>query len=104
MLLLKGVRAKLQQQDIHIKLSEAGAQFLADLGYEPQFGARPMKRVLQKEVVDQIARWIISGQAGPGDTIYISRDAKGLAFHLEAPEDFMPAKDNSEAEAVPVKD
>lgn len=104
MLLLKEVRAKLQQQDIHISLSEAGAQFLADLGYEPQFGARPMKRVLQKEVVDHVARWIISGKAGPGDTIYISRDAKGLTFQLEAPDDFIAAKDDKETEAVPVED
>lgn len=104
MLLMKDVEKKLSDQDIHIALSEAAAQFLSDLGYDPQYGARPLKRVLQKEVVDQIARRIISGQAGPGDTIYISRDAKGLAFHQSKPEDFVPARKDSEAEAVPLEE
>jgi len=104
MLLMKDVEKKLSDQDIHISLSEAAAQFLSDLGYDPQYGARPLKRVLQKEVVDQIARRIISGQAGPGDTIYISRDAKGLAFHQNKPHDFMAARNNSEAEEVPLEE
>ena len=104
MLLLKDVEQKMADQDIHIAISEAAAQFLSDLGYDPQYGARPLKRVLQKEVVDQVARKIISGEAGPGDTMYISRDAKGLVFHLTKPEDFVPAKQDSEAEAIPLEE
>jgi len=104
MLLLRDVEKKLGEQDIHIALSEAAAQFLSDMGYDPQYGARPLKRVMQKEVVDRVARKIISGEAGPGDTLYVSRDAKGLVFNLKAPEDFVPAQTDSEGESVPLEE
>ena len=53
---------------------------LADLGYEPQFGARPMTRVIQKEIINELAKNVLSGKFSAGDTIYIGTDAKGFTF------------------------
>ncbi len=77
---LKKVQKMLNRQRIVIRVSEEAKNLLADLGYEPQFGARPMKRVLQKEVINELSRLIIAGSFGPGDTVYIHTDAKGLTF------------------------
>ncbi len=100
MLLLKKVEQNLGRQSLSIKLSEAAAQYLADLGYDPQYGARPMKRVLQQEVVDELAKLLISGKVAAGDTVYVSRDAAGLRFTQEQPEDFVEAKESGEIEAT----
>ncbi|MCB0641688.1 MAG: hypothetical protein KDC44_08610, partial [Phaeodactylibacter sp.] len=68
------------RQGMILKVSDKAMDLLADLGYDPQFGARPMKRVLQKEVVNQLSQQVLSGDFGAGDTIYIDTDAKGLTF------------------------
>lgn len=77
---LRKVEKMLARQRIVIKMSDTAMNLLADLGYEPQFGARPMKRVLQKEVINELSRLVLAGTFGPGDTIYIHTDAKGLTF------------------------
>ena len=79
-LLLKGVQKMLNRQGMILKISDKAMDLLADLGYDPQFGARPMKRVLQKEVVNQLSRRVLSNDFAAGDTIYIDTDAKGLTF------------------------
>jgi ATP-dependent Clp protease ATP-binding subunit ClpB len=82
-LLLKKVYKMLDRQGMKIKISENAMNLLADLGYDPQFGARPMKRVLQKEVVNELSRQLLSGVFQPGETIYIDTDPKGLTFSEE---------------------
>lgn len=80
---LKKVEKMLARQRIVIRVSDEAANLLADLGYEPQFGARPMKRVLQKEVINELSRLVLAGTFGPGDTIYVHTDPKGLTFKKE---------------------
>lgn len=63
-----------------MEVSDAAQNLLVDLGYDPQFGARPMKRVLQKEIVNELSKELLSGNFKAGDTIYIDKDAKGLTF------------------------
>ncbi len=84
-LLLKGTQKLLAKQQISVELTEGAERILSDLGYDPQFGARPMKRVLQKEVINEISKRILSGEYGPGDTILIDSDPKGLVFRTNAP-------------------
>lgn len=79
-LLLKKTRKMLAKKEIKLEISDKAMDFLADLGYDPQFGARPMKRVLQKEIVDHLSKLLIAGKYVAGDTIYIDKDAKGLVF------------------------
>jgi ATP-dependent Clp protease ATP-binding subunit ClpB len=82
-LLLIKVRKMLGKQGIAIEISEPAKDFLTGLGYDPQFGARPMKRVLQREVVNELSKLVLSSEYGPGDTIYIHTDPKGLTFSKE---------------------
>jgi ATP-dependent Clp protease ATP-binding subunit ClpB len=79
-LLLKKTQKMLAKQGIILKVSEPAMDMLADMGYDPQFGARPMKRVLQKDVINELSKLVLSGEAAIGDTIYIHTDKKGLTF------------------------
>jgi ATP-dependent Clp protease ATP-binding subunit ClpB len=77
---MKSIQKLLTNQGMVIRLSDKAKTLLADLGYEPQFGARPLKRVLQKEVVNVLALQILSSAFGAGDTVYVDTDSKGLTF------------------------
>lgn len=79
-LLLKKTQKMLAKQGIILKVSDEAKTMLADMGYDPQFGARPMKRVLQKDVINELSKLVLSGEASLGDTIYIHTDKKGLTF------------------------
>ena len=70
----------LGKKGIVLELTDSAKDLLADLGYDPQFGARPLKRVLQKEVLNELSKQLLSGDFDSGDTIYVDTDAKGLVF------------------------
>jgi ATP-dependent Clp protease ATP-binding subunit ClpB len=82
-LLLKGTQKMLAKQGLLLKMSEKAKGFLTNLGYDPQYGARPLKRVLQKEVINELSRQILIGTFSFGDTIYIDANNKGLLFSKE---------------------
>ncbi|MEM1328583.1 MAG: ATP-dependent chaperone ClpB [Bacteroidota bacterium] len=82
-LLLGSVEKMLAKQGIIMKVSDRAKNLLADLGYDPQFGARPMKRVLQKELVNEVSKRILSMEFATGDTIYVHTDYMGLTFKKE---------------------
>jgi len=83
-LLLKKLTKNLAKQEIKMELSDSALDLLADLGYEPQFGARPLKRVIQNELINPISRELLSGLFGPGDTVHVGTDAKGFTFSEKA--------------------
>jgi ATP-dependent Clp protease ATP-binding subunit ClpB len=66
------LQPRLAERHILLHLSDDGRAFLANEGYDPQFGARPLKRVIQKEVENRIARAILDGTIHDGDTINIA--------------------------------
>ncbi len=71
------LRPRLEERHITLHLSDAAKEFLANAGYDPQFGARPLKRVIQKEVENRVARAILDGTIRDGDTVEIDvRDGK----------------------------
>ncbi len=82
-LLLKKVDKMLGRQGIILRMSDAAKDFLGELGYDPQFGARPMKRVLQREVIDELSKLVISGIFTAGDTIYVDLKKDELHFGKE---------------------
>jgi hypothetical protein len=68
---------RLTERQIELRLSEIASDYLADAGYDPQFGARPLKRLMQKEVENRVARALLDGRIRNGDTIEINvRDGK----------------------------
>ncbi len=79
-LLAADTQKRLTEQDIKLHISEEAKEFIARSAYDPIYGARPLKRYLQKELENRVARRIVGGQIKPGDTIEVSFDGKGLAF------------------------
>lgn len=70
-LMMGEVNATLANQNISVELTPAAARAIAQTGYDPRFGARPMRRELQRAVEDSIAARILSGQARPGDHVLL---------------------------------
>jgi ATP-dependent Clp protease ATP-binding subunit ClpB len=64
----------LAANDIKIKISQPAIDWLAQLGYDPQFGARPLKRVLQKRIMNELSKQILSGAISKEDEIKIDLD------------------------------
>ena len=91
---LRGVEKLLNKQGIILKLSDKAKDYLADLGYDPQFGARPLKRVIQRELVNELSKQMLSGGFSAGDTIYVGCNAKGLVYNKKQPatEETTPVK------------
>ncbi len=86
-LMLKSIRKRLAKQGLSIWFSDRSLDHLADLGYEPQFGARPMKRVLQSHVVNELSKHLLSGKFDAGSTVYVDVNEKDqLLFLTEEPE------------------
>ncbi len=79
-LVLKKTKKNLAKQEIGIEFSDSAMDLIADLGYDPQFGARPLKRVIQKEIINELSKQVLTGEYGPGDTIHIGTDNKGFTF------------------------
>ncbi|WP_417269406.1 ATP-dependent chaperone ClpB [Celeribacter sp.] len=69
---------RLAKRDITLNLDDAAKQWLADEGYDPVFGARPLKRVIQRALQDPLAESLLSGEVSDGDTIAVTAGADGL--------------------------
>ena len=76
----------LEDRKITIVLDPKAREWLAEKGYEPAYGARPLKRVIQKFVQDPLAEMILSGRIKDGDRVVISASLKGLSFNGEVAE------------------
>lgn len=79
-LMLKKTHKNLAKQGLKMELSESALDLLTDLGYDPQFGARPLKRVIEKEIVNKLAVQVLSGSFVEGETIYVNTNSKGFTF------------------------
>jgi ATP-dependent Clp protease ATP-binding subunit ClpB len=77
---MKGVNDRLADRQMHLTITPAAEQWLADRGYDPAFGARPLKRVIQREVLDKLARMVLSGELRDGETVTIDADGDHLTF------------------------
>jgi ATP-dependent Clp protease ATP-binding subunit ClpB len=71
---------RVQERGIEIELSEDARTLLGNLGYDPTYGARPLKRVIQKQLVDKLALKILEGEFGEGDLVKVDAAEGELAF------------------------
>ena len=77
---VKGLEQRLDDQKLALKISEAGLDYLAELGYDPVYGARPLKRAISRYLETAIAKSILRGEYQPGDTIFVDVDDERLTF------------------------
>ncbi len=74
------LRDRLGDRKMSLKLSDAALDFLAEVGYDPVFGARPLKRAIQRELETPIAKAILRGEFNDGDTIFVDVQNERLYF------------------------
>jgi ATP-dependent Clp protease ATP-binding subunit ClpB len=80
---LSQVERMLEKNDIHLKVSPKAVELIATLGFDPQYGARPIKRVIQREVLNELSKMILSGKVDKDAVILLNaRDGK-LIFKNE---------------------
>lgn len=77
---LQHVANLLADRGLKLEISPSASEWLADAGYDPEFGARPLKRAIQREVQDPLALKLLSGEFSDGDTIKIELVGGGLSF------------------------
>ncbi len=74
------LRARLAEREMSLELTDAARDRLAASGFDPVYGARPLKRAIQQQVENPLAQEILAGRFGPGDTITIDVDGEELGF------------------------
>ena len=82
---LRRVSRLLAEKGYHLEVSEAAREYLAEVGYDPDFGARPLKRTIQRELQDPLALKILSGEFHEGETIKVDRGEEGLTLTADVP-------------------
>lgn len=82
---LKRVEKLLQEQKISFDISAAACDYLVETGYDPIYGARPLKRAIQREVENPLATKLLENTFISGDTIYIDKQEQGLTFSKTKP-------------------
>ncbi|MEA5517852.1 ATP-dependent chaperone ClpB [Limnoraphis robusta] len=71
---------RLAERKMSLKLTEAAVDFLAEVGFDPVYGARPLKRAIQRELETQLAKGILRGEFNDGDTIFVDIENERLTF------------------------
>jgi len=79
-LLVERVNQRLGEQKLSLKLSGKATDFIADVGYDPVYGARPLKRAVQRYLETAIAKSILKGEFKPGDTIFVDVEDERLTL------------------------
>jgi len=82
---LRRISTLLQERGFKLEVIEAAREYLAEVGYDPDFGARPLKRAIQRELQDRLALSILAGDFKEGDTIRVDRGVDGLVFSSAIP-------------------
>ena len=77
---LSGIQKLLSDSQIHLEINEEAIHFIARAGFDPQFGARPVKRAIQKLLLNDLSKAILSGTIRQNDTIYVEPDGDKLRF------------------------
>ncbi|MFC4147766.1 ATP-dependent Clp protease ATP-binding subunit [Micromonospora mangrovi] len=83
-LLLEETRRRLHAQDIQVEFTTAGIDWLAEHGYQPEFGARPLRRVIQREVDNRLSRMLLENQISPGQKAVVDARDGQLAVDVTA--------------------
>jgi ATP-dependent Clp protease ATP-binding subunit ClpB len=77
---IRGLLKRLEDRKIHVELSDAAKEFLVSEGYDPAYGARPLKRTIQRRVLDPLAMRVLEGEFHEGDRVTVDVGDNGLRF------------------------
>jgi ATP-dependent Clp protease ATP-binding subunit ClpB len=85
-LLTAELRKRLAERQVALELTPAAREFVARAGYDPVYGARPLKRFLQRQLESRIARALVAGEAGEGSTVRVGVAGEALTVEIAPPE------------------
>jgi len=97
---LEYLRKRLAERKIEIELTDAAKEHLAEEGFDPSFGARPLKRTIQRRVQDPLAMKILDGEVHDGDRVLVDAADGNITFTATHP--VPEAEPVAESEATPV--
>jgi ATP-dependent Clp protease ATP-binding subunit ClpB len=81
---VKGLLKRLEDRKIFVTLTDASREWLVREGYDPAYGARPLKRAIQRYILDPLAMRVLEGEFREGDTVQVDAGAGGLNFMKQA--------------------
>ncbi|MGN0204611.1 MAG: AAA family ATPase, partial [Coprococcus sp.] len=82
-ILMSRLNKRLEDKELTLELTDAAKDYITENGYDPIYGARPLKRYIQKNVETMVARMILGNELEPGDCIHVDADASGLTSYTE---------------------
>ena len=83
-LMLSNVAQQLEERGIKLEVTDAAKDFLGEKGYDPTFGARPLRRVIQNEVEDRLSEALLRGEFRSGDTLVVDYDGEKIVIRAVA--------------------
>jgi ATP-dependent Clp protease ATP-binding subunit ClpC len=86
------VTRRVQSKDIHLHLDSSAVEFLIDKGYDPTYGARPMRRAVERYLEDPLAEELLRSNIKPGDLVEVSASGEQLSFRPTRTENPQPAQ------------
>jgi ATP-dependent Clp protease ATP-binding subunit ClpC len=94
---MRGIAERLGESGIGVHLTEPARHWLADKGYDPQFGARPLKRAIQRYIENPLSVQLLKGDFLPGDLVVIDEMSGQLVFerHADASSDYLRINQNN---------
>ena len=78
---LQGLQKRLAERHIELELTEPAKELLIEAGYDPAYGARPLKRTIQQKILDPLAMQVLAGTFQDGDSVLVDVDVDELVFH-----------------------
>jgi ATP-dependent Clp protease ATP-binding subunit ClpC len=84
-LLLADTRQRLLAQDVTLEISTAAIDWLAAKGFQPEYGARPLRRTIQRELDNRLSRMLLAADLAPGQTVHVDTADGRLDFRVESP-------------------
>jgi ATP-dependent Clp protease ATP-binding subunit ClpC len=84
-IMLSRLNKHLESQRVQVEVTDAAKEFLAEEGYDPKFGGRPLARAIRRYVENPLSSRIIGGEFGPDDTVAVDRADEGLTFEMKVP-------------------
>ena len=86
-LMMNQVRQELEDKQVALELSDAAKEYLGEKGFDPVLGARPLRRLIQNEVEDQLSEELLAGRLGAGDVAYVDVEEGAIKITAKVPAD-----------------
>ena len=81
-LLLERTTRRLRPQGIEVEFTQEAVEYIAEEGFDPEFGARPLRRAIQRRVDNELSRLVLGGSLEPGDKVVVGAEEGNLTFEV----------------------